>query len=70
MTEKGSQQLIGIRSELKQLILELEDLETQIRSGFRGVGSDRCADSIASVVSRYSSALTTLNAVQASSLDG
>lgn len=69
MTNKGSQELIACRAELKSIINSLYTLENNIRNNFKNVGNDKCADSIHSVIVKYESALRTLNSVDASYLD-
>ena len=69
MTKKGSAQLKECRMELKNIIRELEKIESHIRNDYSNVGNVQCADSIKSVISKYKNALKTLNSVDSSVLD-
>ena len=62
-------QLENYKTELRSIIRELHDLERAVRSYFKNIGNDMCADSIHSVIERYESALGTLNEVPASHID-
>ena len=66
MTKKGSAQLKECRMELKNIIRELEKIESHIRNDYSNVGNVQCADSIKSVISKYKNAL---NSVDSSVLD-
>lgn len=69
MTKKGSTQLRECRTELNNIIKELETIERHVRNDYSNVGNVQCADSIKSVINKYKSALGTLNSVDASVLD-
>lgn len=69
MTKKGSTQLRECRTELNNIIKELETIERHVRNDYSNVGNVQCADSIKSVINKYKSALRILNSVDASVLD-
>ena len=69
MTNRGSAELIEYRRELSSIISELKNVEARVRGDFKNVGNIQCADSIRSVISKYESALRTLNSIDASLLD-
>ena len=67
---RGSAQgrLNSIRSELNSVIGELGSIAAGISADCTGVGNDRCAQSINSVVSRYQYVLRLLNNVDTSTV--
>lgn len=69
MTNSGSAELIEYRKELRNIISELRNVEGRVRRDFQNIGNIQCADSIQSVISKYESALRTLNSIDASLLD-
>lgn len=69
MMNSGSSELIEYRRELSNIISELKNIEGHILRDFQNVGNVQCADSIQSVITKYESALRTLNSIDASLLD-
>ena len=69
MSNQGSTQLNACKTELKNIIVGLEDIENHVRADYKNIGKIQCADSIRSVINKYQSALNTLNSVDASVLD-
>ena len=69
MSNQGSTQLNACKTELKNIIVGLEDIENHVRADYKNIGNIQCADSIRSVINKYQSALNTLNSVDASVLD-
>ena len=56
--------LQACRNELRAIITEMQRIEQGIRSDFRGVGQDRCADGVARIIAHYRRVLITLNSVR------
>lgn len=52
-----------IKNELNSIIRELNDISTNVRYGFKGIGSEKCADCISSVVNQYNYAQRKLSNV-------
>lgn len=69
MAYSGSGDIERIKSELRSIISELEDVERHLRSDFKNVGNEAVADCIGSVITKYESTLKTLNSVAPSMLD-
>ncbi len=69
MSNQGSTQLNACKTELKNIIVGLEDIENHVSADYKNIGNIQCADSIRSVINKYQSALNTLNSVDASVLD-
>ena len=67
---RGSAQgrLNSICSELNSVIGELDSIASGIAGDFTGVGNDRCAQSINSIVSKYQYVLRLLNNVDTSTV--
>jgi len=51
------------RNELQSIINELESISSGIRSSFKGLGQDKCADSLDVIISKYRYVLRKLNNV-------
>lgn len=45
--------LEGARTEMRSIIIVLENLESGLRNDFRGIGQDLCASCLLSVISYY-----------------
>ena len=56
--------LQSCRTELQSIIAEMQKIEQGIRSEFRGVGQDKCADGVARMIAHYKRVLNTLNNVR------
>ena len=53
------------RSEMRSIIAELESIEQGIRSDFRGIGQDRCANAVNSITNYYrNTVLRQLNSME------
>ena len=55
--------LNSCRKELHAILRELKILEEGIRTSFSGIGQDRCADCLESVIERYQMLLNNLDQV-------
>ncbi len=53
MDSKSSNELYLIKQELNSIIIELEAIENGVRNNFVGIGNDKCANSINTVISNY-----------------
>jgi len=53
MDASAKQELNQIKAELNAIIRELESISDGVRSDFSGIGNDRCADCIDSVINTY-----------------
>ena len=51
------------KSELRSIISELVAIEDGIRSEFKGIGEEYCADCVARIVRKYEVVLSLLNRV-------
>ena len=61
MDAASKAELDSIKSELRAIIDELENISTGIRNDFRGIGSERCADRIDVIRDQYCYVLKRLN---------
>lgn len=59
-------ELNSIKSELRSIITEMESIASGVRSEFTGIGNERCAQSIESVISKYYGVLRILNNIDTS----
>ena len=50
MSNQGSTQLNACKTELKNIIVGLEDIENHVRADYKNIGNIQCADSIRSVI--------------------
>ncbi len=69
MSTNKSAQLEAFKSELRNIINGLYEIESCIRSEFKNIGNTRCADSINSVIKKYEAALSTLNSISYGTLE-
>lgn len=53
MNAQASNELYAIKQELVSIIAELEEISAGVKRDFQGIGSERCAASIDSVIDRY-----------------
>lgn len=53
MDASARNELASIKRELNSIISELEDISRGVRNDFTGIGSDKCADCINSVINQY-----------------
>ncbi len=60
--------LSSCRSELRSIILELRDIESDIRRDFSGIGEDLCANCVGKIADKYEGVLTRLNRVDTNRL--
>lgn len=60
--------LYEIIRELRSIIKELDAISNGIRTDFQGIGNEKCARVISEVNSRYNTALSKLNQIDASKL--
>lgn len=56
MDQSAQEELYQIKRELQSIINELESISRGVRSEFVGIGSDKCASCITSVVTTYKKA--------------
>lgn len=63
MTRKAYNELEGIKSELKDIISELDEIADGIKSDFYGIGQDKCSKSIDSVADKYRSVRRSLKKI-------
>ncbi len=68
MGSNGSGQLEDIKTELRKIINDLEDVSNGVRTNFKGIGNERCANCLDQVVEQYRRALTKLNNVNTSKI--
>ena len=52
MSNQGSTQLNACKTELKNIIVGLEDIENHVRADYKNIGNIQCADSIRSVINK------------------
>lgn len=53
MAVNASSELYSIKVELNSIITELQSISNGVRNDFTGIGSDKCADCIDNVVTKY-----------------
>ena len=53
MDAKAKNELDSIIQELNSIISELESISSGVRSGFKNIGNEKCADCIDKVVNNY-----------------
>ena len=70
MDAKAKQELQDIISELGSIISELEGISYNVRTGFKGIGSEKCADCIDNVVAKYRKARTKLRNIDSKKIGG
>ena len=56
MDSSARNELNAIIRELNSIITELEDISSGVRTDFKNIGNDKCADCIDKVISNYRSA--------------
>ncbi len=61
MDANAQRELNSIKSELNSIIRELEAISYGVRHDFTGIGNDRCADCINSVLQNYYTVRRKLN---------
>jgi hypothetical protein len=69
MGSREKRELSSIKSELRSLISELDQVAHGMNSDFSGVGNDRCSQSISSVANQCRSSLQRMNSIDLSLLD-
>ena len=61
MNVDAKRELDSIKTALSAEIRELEDISSGLRREFQGIGTERCADVIDGVISKYRTVLRKLN---------
>ena len=56
--------LSDVRTELRSIIQELQNIESGVRSGFTGIGQDMCANGVVEVINHYQRMLNRLDSMQ------
>ena len=64
MDNSAKVELESIKTELRSIIQDLEDISKSVRGEFVGIGSDKCANCIDNVVGKYRKALKKLNNIK------
>lgn len=62
-------ELNAIKDELQSIINELDRISDGVRSDFRGIGNDTCANCIDRVISQYRSVRRQLNKIDTSKVN-
>ena len=69
MTPRAQNELALIKTELRNIIAELESIERGVRNDFQGIGNDICANSLKAVLDdRLYKAQRTLNNMNTSNV--
>ncbi len=68
MDAKAQQELADIKTELKNIIAELRTISYGVRTGFSGIGSEKCANVIDDVVDQYKIVQKTLDTMDTSAV--
>lgn len=66
MDAKSANELYLIKQELNSIIRELEDIESGVRNNFKGIGNDKCANSINTVLNNYKKVKRSLDNIDTS----
>lgn len=66
MDAKAKKELNSIKRELNSMIMELEEISDGVRTDFKGIGNDKCADCIDNVISQYRYVQKKLNNIDTS----
>lgn len=60
----------NVRSELRSIVSELEQISHALRTEFKGIGSELCSDRIDDAVKKYKKAITKLDNVDVNRIEG
>ena len=63
MDAKARDELAQIKQELKKIITELTTIRNGVKNNLKGIGNDRCAESIQKVIQKCQTANSKLNAM-------
>lgn len=68
MNAKAQQELYDIKTELQKIINEMKSISTGVKKDFSGIGSEKCANTIANVVEQYEYVKRKLNNMDTSAV--
>lgn len=63
MDAKARSELIAIKTELRSIIKELQEVSDGVRGNFKGIGNEQCATCIDRVVDNYEKVEKELNKI-------
>lgn len=69
MNSTTKSELESIKRELQSIIYELEDISSGVRSNFKGIGTEHCADCIDVVIGQYYYVQRKLNNIDLKKID-
>lgn len=69
MTSSAKAELEAIKREISSIISSLNDVAYGVRNDFCGIGNERCADSIQSVINKYTYVKRTLDGIDTTEIE-
>lgn len=68
MDAQTQRDIAAIKSDISSIVTKLENISSELNSNFKGIGNERCAQSIANVASKYKWVKTQLDNINTSSV--
>lgn len=68
MDAQTQSDIAAIKSDISSIVTKLEKIATELNSDFKGIGNDRCAQSISNVASKYKWVKTQLDNINTSNV--